>query len=33
MGVAYVFTVSVVGLTIGVWMEDRMPAVIFPYRY
>ncbi|RXK49475.1 YccF domain-containing protein [Halorientalis pallida] len=33
MGVAYLLTVSIVGLPVAVWMYDRLPAVVSLYRY
>lgn len=33
MGVAYLFTVSIVGLPVAVWMYDRLPVVVSLYRY
>ena len=32
-GVAYVFTVSIIGIPLGVWMYDRLPFVVSLYRY
>jgi len=32
-GIAYVFTVSIVGLPLAVWMYDRLPYVVSLYRY
>jgi uncharacterized membrane protein YccF (DUF307 family) len=33
MGVAYLLTVSIVGLPLAVWMYDRLPFVVSLYRY
>jgi uncharacterized membrane protein YccF (DUF307 family) len=33
MGIAYLFTVSIVGLPIAVWMYDRLPWIVSLYRY
>ncbi len=33
MSVAYLFTLSVVGLPVAVWLDDRLPAVVSLYRY
>jgi len=33
MGVAYLFTLSILGLPIAVWMYDRLPWIVSLYRY
>jgi uncharacterized membrane protein YccF (DUF307 family) len=32
-GIAYVFTVSIIGVPVAVWMYDRLPFVVSLYRY
>jgi len=32
-GIAYVFTVTIVGIPLAVWMYDRLPFVVSLYRY
>jgi uncharacterized membrane protein YccF (DUF307 family) len=33
MAIAYLFTVSIVGLPVAVWMYDRLPWIVSLYRY
>lgn len=33
MGIAYLFTISIIGLPVAVWMYDRLPFVVSLYRY
>lgn len=32
-GAAYVFTISIVGLPVAVWMYDKLPFIVSLYRY
>jgi uncharacterized membrane protein YccF (DUF307 family) len=32
-GIAYVATVTIVGIPLAVWMYDRLPFVVSLYRY
>jgi uncharacterized membrane protein YccF (DUF307 family) len=33
MGIAYLFTISIIGLPVAVWMYDRLPWIVSLYRY
>jgi len=32
-GIAYLFTVSIIGIPVAVWLYDRLPFVVSLYRY
>lgn len=33
MAVAYLFTVSIIGIPVAIWMYGKLPAVVSLYRY